>query len=222
MNNLNKLPGMDLVSETSQGSFHVDTVSNPNPGFNIVEEWKDIEGHEGYFQVSNTGKIKRLEYQTEFIRLRKTQTLRLDERIVDQFISLGYKRVRIGVHGKRDSLRVQRIVAMALIPNPENKSQVNHIDGNKLNNHVDNLEWCTQEENCGHASRTGLYPSGERHYKSKLNKFKARVIRKTPDLSNGELGRIFDVNSSAISQVRRGITWKLVTTKTDSDETRND
>ena len=68
----------------------------------------------------------------------------------------GYKVVSLTVNNKKTTLKIHRLVACAFLPNPENKEQVNHIDGNKKNNHVSNLEWSTQSENQIHAHRTGL------------------------------------------------------------------
>ena len=71
-------------------------------------------------------------------------------------VSRGYSNVCIVVNGKRKYCLVHRLVAMTFIPNPLNKKQVNHIDGNKKNNNVTNLEWCTNQENMQHASKMGL------------------------------------------------------------------
>jgi len=68
----------------------------------------------------------------------------------------GYRVFALSKNDKRKSMKAHRLVALAFIPNPHNKQQVNHIDGNKLNNNVDNLEWCTHTENMQHAHRTGL------------------------------------------------------------------
>ena len=70
--------------------------------------------------------------------------------------STGYKKVELVKNGQRKSIRVHRLVAQAFIPNPENKLEVNHIDGNKTNNHVENLEWVTSSENTIHAYTTKL------------------------------------------------------------------
>lgn len=68
----------------------------------------------------------------------------------------GYLRVRLYIEGRRPTIKVHRAVAKAFIPNPENKPEVNHKDGNKENNRVDNLEWSTPGENTAHAYNTGL------------------------------------------------------------------
>ena len=68
----------------------------------------------------------------------------------------GYKRLSLSINGKHERWSVHRLVALLFIPNPEQKLQVNHIDGNKENNNVNNLEWCSASENCKHAFRIGL------------------------------------------------------------------
>lgn len=116
---------------------------------------------------------------------------------------MGYLRVRIG--GKL--MFVHRLVAEKYIPNPENKPQVNHIDGNPKNNSVDNLEWVTQEENMAHAVRTGLQPTGENHPMAKLNWEKVDYIRKHTELSRNEISKIFDITPSTVSSIRNNKTW---------------
>lgn len=102
-----------------------------------MEEWKEINGATGYY-VSNYGSIRGL--------TNRKMKLALNVK--------GYPVCRIP---NRDfSKCVSRVVALAFIPNPENKSQINHKDGNKLNNHVDNLEWVTCKENINHAIQNGL------------------------------------------------------------------
>ena len=103
------------------------------------EIWKDVVGYEGLYEVSNLGRIRRGE------RIKKPH--------IDHG---GYLTVQLSKHSKMKCLKVHRIVALAFIQNPENKRTVNHIDGNKQNNCVENLEWATHSENISHANKTGL------------------------------------------------------------------
>ena len=130
----------------------------------IMEIWKDIQGYEGLYQVSSNGNVLSLNYG----RTGKPKEIK-------QILTKnGYLRVHIG--GKKFPLIacVHILVANAFIPNPQNKPQVNHIDGNKQNNCVENLEWVTAKENVHHAIETGLrplitheYTLGAEHYASK-------------------------------------------------------
>lgn len=116
----------------------------------MQEIWKDIIGYEGQYQISNTGKVKRLERLTTDSLNRKK--LVKEKIFLQKPANNGYTRISFGM--KREY--THRLVAIHFIPNPDNKPEVNHIDGNKENNHVSNLEWVTKLENCRHASETGL------------------------------------------------------------------
>ena len=124
----------------------------------MQEIWKDISGYEGIYQVSNLGNIRSCERKVYFKKGNPlTSYMTVPEKIISKHISnTGYYRVGLRKDGKRKFLSVHRIVTSAFIDNPENKPHVNHIDGNRLNNHSDNLEWVTCQENIIHARDTGL------------------------------------------------------------------
>lgn len=116
----------------------------------------------------------------------------------------GYYRVCIGGQLKF----VHRLVAQKYVPNPNNKPQVNHKDGNKLNNCVDNLEWVDNKENRKHAIENGLHLFGEKCPYSKLNKQQVDFIRNHKDISNAELSKLFNVAKSTISSAKNHKSWK--------------
>lgn len=111
----------------------------------MKEIWKDINGYEGLYQVSNMGRVKRLNTCDSIGRM-------LDERVLKKSNNNGYEMVRLCKNAKQYGYNIHRLVAQAFIPNPENKPQVNHIDENKTNNTILNLEWVTAKENQNHGS----------------------------------------------------------------------
>lgn len=112
----------------------------------MQEEWKDIPGMKGFYQASNLGRIKSLKRATAH------------ERILKQHINKknGYCYVSISIRGVRKTKRVHILIAQTWLLPKEGRTQVNHIDGNKENNRIDNLEWCNQFENMHHAYDMGL------------------------------------------------------------------
>lgn len=111
----------------------------------MQEQWKPIERFENY-EVSSLGNVRSLNYgNTEEIRALKSRKNKG-----------GYSIINLHKNGKQYTKIIHRLVAQAFIPNPENKKEVNHIDGNKENNAITNLEWCTGKENKQHAWKIGL------------------------------------------------------------------
>ncbi len=119
------------------------------------EIWKAVADSNGEYHISNHGRVKSYKCGKE--------------RILKPYLlggGLPYYAYSLHIKNKRKICKVHRLVALAFIPNPDNKPQVNHKDGNKLNNHIDNLEWMTSKENHQHAWDTGLF-EGKRLAKSK-------------------------------------------------------
>ena len=134
-----------------------------------METWKSIEGHPGY-EISSYGRVKAKARQVVY---KDGRIGNFKERILKtQITKKGYERVSLSSPSKekyKSSYQVHRLVAEAFVPNPENKPQVNHKDGNKLNNHYSNLEWVTNTENHEHKLEKGLFPSS--HAPKRVGKF---------------------------------------------------
>jgi len=141
------------------------------------EMWKDVVGYEGYYQVSNMGNVKSLDRLIPHYKNSNFKYIKVG-RLLKQQISKSkskYKIVGLILNQKRKMKTIHRLVAEAFIPNPENKRTVNHIDGIKENNHIENLEWATYSENNKHAydlklkkpSYAMLGKIGKKHPRSK-------------------------------------------------------
>ena len=133
-----------------------------------MEIFKDIQGYEGLYQVSNYGRVKSLK--------------RKKHRIIEGRLCKGYPRVRL-LNSKGDwhDILVHRLVCTTFIENPDNKPNVNHKDFNRSNNHMSNLEWCTQAENLQHARNHGKIKMTEKGKRNRLQKIQKPVI----DLQTG-------------------------------------
>lgn len=116
------------------------------------EIWKDIEGLDGIYQVSNHGRIKSLRDTIYNRKTKETMTIHREKILKPYKVTKGYLAVDLRNNGKRNTKKVHRIVAMTFIPNPNNLPQVNHKDENKQNNNVDNLEWCTNQYNTNYGT----------------------------------------------------------------------
>lgn len=117
----------------------------------MSEEWRDIEGYEGLYQVSDQGRVKSLKRKAHHWR---GGELIVKERILKPIADrCGYRVVNLHAGGKRKKLKVHRLVCQAFHENPDGKPCVNHIDEDKSNNLSSNLEWCTYAENNNHGTR---------------------------------------------------------------------
>lgn len=120
----------------------------------MEELWKDITNYEGYYQISNLGRIKSL---SRVIKLfNRGEFLSKEIILIPYKTKKGYLRVPLLKNKERKGYLVHRLVAKEFIKNPLNYDQVNHLDGNKANNNIYNLEWCNNSQNSLHSFRLGL------------------------------------------------------------------
>lgn len=134
------------------------------------EIFKPIKDFEGLYEISNMGDVKSLDKEWKVLnyKSKKYVTVKMKSKILKCSIShCGYKQAQLSKNGKIVSKTIHRLVAEAFIPNPDNLPCVNHIDCNKMNNNVDNLEWCTYSYNEKHAFKNGLLKI---HTKGKFSK----------------------------------------------------
>lgn len=126
-----------------------------------MERWKDIDGFGNKYAISDKGRV----LSKARVVSNHTGTISKPDRILKISKDIkGYSRVFLSdCNGTTKFIPIHRLVAKAFIPNPDNKPQVNHIDGDKTNNHVSNLEWVTNRENQLHAVRTGLNDHSKYH-----------------------------------------------------------
>ncbi|MGH1111211.1 MULTISPECIES: HNH endonuclease [Bacillus cereus group] len=182
-----------------------------------MEVWKSLEGiveyGEGYV-ISNNGVIKRLARTSN---IKGGNVAYFKEKILKHTkLRTGYYKVTLTNNGKQKNYQVHRLLALAFIPNPENKPSINHIDGNKGNNTLSNLEWATQSENSQHAYDNNLNSlHGESHYKSKLTEDDVKWIRENYIPRHKEYGctplsKKFNVALGCISNIISYKTWKNV------------
>ena len=129
-----------------------------------MENWKDIKGYEGFYQVSNLGRVKSLE--RDVYNYRGTLINHIEEKILASSLDrYGYQCVNLYKNGEGKKMRVHRLVAEAFIPNPENKPMVNHKNEVKSDNFVENLEWCDAQYNINFGTRTARMIKNRKSYK---------------------------------------------------------
>lgn len=137
-----------------------------------MEIWKPVKNYEGLYEVSNIGRVRSLtRYVTNYDINNKNYSKRLyiGKIIKGTIQKTGYKRVILSNGKQKDYKFVHQLVAESFIPNPENKSCINHKNGRKLDNRANNLEWCTYKENNRHAQNTGLWKTVTFNRKPVLN-----------------------------------------------------
>lgn len=163
-----------------------------------MEKWISIKGYEGLYEISNEGRVKSIGYGKERI-------LKPNKSKDDYLYVILYK------DKLEKNYRVHRLVAINFLDNPYNKVEVNHINGIKDDNRLENLEWNTRSENIKHAYDNGLKEQykGSKHGNSKLTEKQVLEIRKS-NLTQTELGVIFGIDQSQISRIKNRKKWTHV------------
>ena len=144
-----------------------------------MEQWRTVGGTEGFIEVSNKGRVRSLLRGEPYV-LKTSKD------------GKGYHRLRVTIQRRKLSFKLHRIVAMAFLENPDNLPQVNHKDGNKDNNSVDNLEWISNRDNARHAIENGLWDSVAEGAKRENESRKKRVV-----CTRGDEVIVFDSISDA-------------------------
>ena len=168
-----------------------------------IEEWEDI-GPEGFYQISTLGRPKSVQRINHYNRNVKAKILRVN-------LSMdGYPCVSVRSGNKSYTYKIHRLVAVAFIPNPDNKPQVNNVNGNKLDCSIGNLEWNTAQENMIHAYNNGLQvgKKGEKHGRSKLTEEQVLEIRAIGcNLTQKEIAEIYNISISMVHFVKSRTNW---------------
>jgi hypothetical protein len=180
-----------------------------------MEEWKDINNYEGYYQISNLGNIRSLD---RLVSNKHGKRLAVGKPKSIYKSKAGYWIVTLIKEQITKTFLVHRLVAEHFISNPDNKLEVNHIDGNKSNAKYNNLEWCTRSENQIHAHKTGLMKSG---YKPNFGKdninctlseelvLEIRTKYATGKYSQRILAKEYKVSQVTICSILNNKTWVI-------------
>lgn len=177
------------------------------------EIWKDVIDYEGLYQVSNLGRVKSLDMKLTYKRHNgNTFRTRKGKILSTAKMRNGYLRVEMSKNANHKLNLVHRLVAQAFIPNPNNYEQVNHKDGNKENNNVSNLEWCSCEDNMKHAWENKLYKGRKvAQYKDgKLIAIYDNVVKATRTLGYKNVGQNIGKVALGKRKSAYGYQWKYL------------
>ncbi len=173
-----------------------------------TEIWKEVDGYNGVYFVSNLGNVKSVDH---FLPGRRGSGKQNGRVLKQNKCHKGYLRVSLSLNKVKFTTGAHRLVAKAFVPNSLNLPQVNHKDGIKTNNYPDNLEWCTNQQNQIHAVKNGLTKHNycEKHHMAKLSNddvIKARELHKS-GITNIELSNIYKVSATAMSNILKNKTY---------------
>ena len=185
----------------------IDSLTRKNPFDNIEdlpgEIWADIAGYDGMYQISTKGRVK---------SFKRGKAILIKQKLNED----GYLHVCLSKGCHHKCFSVNRLVAMAFIPNPENKPEVDHIDNNHTNNCVENLRWATRGENAKYAVESGAYRFGDNHPRAKLTTAQAKEIMeiyipRSKEYGIKALAKKYGVSRATIENVIYGGAWRHAT-----------
>jgi len=169
-----------------------------------MDEWKVI--YEDCYEINRNGQVRSMDRTTT--RKNGTTWFRPSTLLKTRIDKYGYEIVTLWIHGECFTKKVHRLVAEAFIENPEGKKEVNHKDGNKINNHVNNLEWNTSSENKLHAFKNNLLERSNKILtESEVGEIKFLISK---GYGNSEIAHLFEVTCGAIYSIRILSSWKHV------------
>lgn len=162
-----------------------------------MEIWKEIKDFEGLYSISTSGRVLNI-LTRKFLSANRSKN--------------PYLKVNLTKDKQAKTFKVHRLVAETFLPNPENKPEVNHKDGDKLNNFLSNLEWNTKKENRDHATKNNLVAisRGIKNGNAKLSNYDIQQIKelhKTKQYTHLELSKKFGVSRSLITQIINNLIW---------------
>ena len=172
----------------------------------VQEKWQPCPGYEESYQVSNLGKVRSID-RFHFKRRGRIK----GKTLIQNLNKKGYPEVKLWKNNKQEARNPHRLVALAFIPNPNNLPQVNHIDGDKLNNHVSNLEWISNSDNMRHAYKLGLKCSkGENNSNCKITDIQVTQIKLIYNTgkSSKYISEELNVKLHIVRQIISGKSWK--------------
>lgn len=143
------------------------------------EIWKDVVGYEGYYQVSNLGRVRSVSHISKFMET--SRRVKHGQIVKPYLTQYGYNVIRLHRNGIISCFFLHRVVAQAFIKNPENKPQIDHINTIRTDNRVENLRWCTNKENCNNPITRRKYIGrckGRKHSEESKEKMRAKRIGK--------------------------------------------
>ena len=179
----------------------------------MQEIWKDVVGYVGYYEVSNKGNVRSVSRKVNNFKGESAKRKGVNMAFVTT--KAGYKRVSLRMLGTKRTFRVHRLVAEAFLPNPHQLAEVNHLNGIKDDNRLENLEWVDRRRNIDHAKEHNLFnsPKGSNHHKATITEDTVRAMRKLYAEGNHtqkQISEEFSVHLSKAKHILAGRTWKHV------------